>query len=517
MTTLDTASLTAMPNLIELTVEQVQAAYASGEFTAEALTKAFLVRIDEINPRYNAIIFRNPAALDEARASDKRRADGQAIGPLDGVPVVIKDPMDMVGFPTTAGWKLLHAKSGGVDLMPAVDSPVVARMKAAGTVILGKTNVPVLSHTGSHANDSWAGPTYNAAGRDFLPGGSSAGTATAVAASMAILGLAEETGGSIQNPAAAQGLVGIKPTFALVPNVGVMPLSSNRDVVGPIARCVRDAALTLDVLAGYTSEDPKTIAGVGHRPRGGYTSKLSADALKGKRIGLYGAGWRNQPLSEDTAQLYRRACAELETLGAVLLDDPFKGSGFAELRRTVTPALHFDARGLESVPYDLGQYLHRLGPDAALKTFADFAKATAAEDAFGEGGVLAMMHHLPQFVACLADPTRPPDLSEFIAAREDYLHIFAEVFASKSLDAVIFPQMRSALAPLHGEGVIEETTVSEINIAGLPGVTVPAGCYESGAPFCLIVIGRQWAEADLLAYAYAYEQATRYRRAPDLG
>ena len=504
-------------NLIELTVEQVQAAFASGALTAEALTTAFLARIDKIDPRYNAIIFRNPAALDEARASDKRRAAGQAIGPLDGIPVVIKDPMDMVGFPTTAGWKLLRAKSGGVDLMPAVDSPVVARMKAAGTVILGKTNVPVLSHTGSHANDSWAGPTYNAAGREFLPGGSSAGTATAVAASMAILGLAEETGGSIQNPAAAQGLVGIKPTFALVPNAGVMPLSANRDVVGPIARCVRDAALTLDVLAGYTTEDPKTIAGVGHRPAGGYTSKLRRDALRGKRIGLYGPGWRNQPLTDETRSLYKRACDELASLGAILVDDPFEGSGFAELRRTVTPFTHFDARGLESVPYDLGQYLQRLGPDAALKTFAEFATATAAEDAFGNNGVLGMMHHLPQFVACLADPTRPPDLSDFIAARESYLRIFTEVFAREKLDAVIFPQMRSALAPLHGKGVIEETTVSEINIAGLPGVTVPAGYYASDAPFCLIVVGRQWAEADLLSYAFAYEQATNHRRAPDVG
>lgn len=516
MTTKESAEGSALPNLIEMTVEQVQAAFASGTLTSEALTQAFLARIDEIDPRYNAIIFRNPTALDEARASDQRRAAGKVIGPLDGVPVVIKDPMDMVGFPTTAGWKLLHAKTGGVDLMPAVDSPVVARMKAAGTVILGKTNVPVLSHTGSHANDSWAGPTYNAAGREFLPGGSSAGTATAVAASMAILGLAEETGGSIQNPAAAQGLVGIKPTFALVPNAGVLPLSSNRDVVGPIARCVRDAALTLDVLAGYTSEDPKTIAGVGHRPAGGYTSKLRADALQGKRIGLYGLGWRNQPLSEETAQLYARARGELEKLGAILVEDPFEGSGFAELRQATPPLAEFDARGMESVPYDLEQYLRRLGPDAAVKTFAEFATATAAENAFEEGGVLHFMHHLPQFKACLAEPTRPPDLSDFIAARESYLRIFAEVFARERLDAVIFPQMRTALAPLHGGDIIHETTVCEINIAGLPGVTVPAGYYASGAPFCLIVVGHQWAEADLLAYAYAYEQSSRHRRAPKL-
>ncbi|HEY0207432.1 MAG TPA: amidase, partial [Acetobacteraceae bacterium] len=178
-----------MTDIVELTIEGAQAAFASGT-TSEALTQACLDRIARYNPAYNAIIFLNPEALADARAIDRQRASGEALGPLAGVPVVVKDPMDMLGFPTTAGWSLLHGKSGGVDLMPGTDSPVVARMRAAGAVILGKTNVPVLSHTGSHANDSWAGPTYNAAGREFLPGGSSAGTATAVASSMAVLGLA---------------------------------------------------------------------------------------------------------------------------------------------------------------------------------------------------------------------------------------------------------------------------------------------------------------------------------------
>ena len=509
------AASAATLDLVEFTVEQAQSAFAAGT-TSEALTQAFLDRIARLDPHYNAIIFLNPDALADARSSDARRAAGQTLGPLDGVPVVVKDPMDMVGFPTTAGWRLLYAKTGGVDLMPGTDSPVVARMKAAGTVILGKTNVPVLSHTGSHANDSWAGPTYNAAGREFLPGGSSAGTATAVAASMAVLGLAEETGGSIQNPASAQGLVGIKPTFALVPNAGVMPLAANRDVVGPIARCVRDAALCLDVLAGYTAEDPKTIAGVGHRPKGGYTSKLDVDALRGKRIGLYGPGWRTMPLSEEATRLYEEAKGELQALGAVLVEDPFHGSGFAGLRQPTSPLAEFDAHGMESVPYDLEQYLRRLGPDAALKSFAAFAAATAAEDPFAPGGVLFYMPRLPQFVACLADPTRPPDMSDFIALKEAYLEIVEEVFTRERLDALVYPQMRDALPPLHGPDTIHETTVGEINIAGLPGVTVPAGYYGSGAPFCLIVLGRQWCEADLLAYAYAYEQATKHRRAPVL-
>mgnify|MGYP003574967882 FL=1 len=503
--------------LESLTVESIRHGFENGTFTAEALAEASFARIEAINTRYNAIIFLNPDALQDAREIDRRRAAGEQLGPLAGVPVVIKDPMDMVGFPTTAGWRLLYSGTGGIDLMPERDAPVVARMRAAGAIMVGKTNVPVLSHSGSHANDSWAGPTINVVMPSRLPGGSSAGTAAAVASAMCVLGLAEETGGSIQNPASAQDLVGIKPTIGLVPNAGVVPLSGNRDVVGPIARNVRDAALCLDVLAGYTAEDPKTLAGVGRQPAGGYTSRLDVDALRGKRLGLYGPGWRDQPLSEEAGMLYARACAELEGLGTMLVPDPFAGSGFAALRRPTPPLANFDARGLESVPYDLQKYLERLGPGAAIRSFVEFAEATRAENVFGEHGLLSFMHNLSQFGPVLNDPLSPPDLSEFIALKTEYLRIFAEVMTENRLDGLVFPQMRCELPPLHGGDTVQETTVGEINIAGLPGVTVPAGCYESGSPFGLIFVGALWSEADLLGMAYAYESRYPHRRIPDLG
>ncbi len=502
-------------DLPALTIEAVQAGFDAGAYTAEALTQACLDRIATYNPRYNAIIFLNPDALADARRVDARRAAGEALGPLAGVPIVVKDTMDMVGFPSTGGWSLLYGGRGGVDLMPGTDAPVVARMRDAGAVILGKTNVPILSATGSHANNSWAGPTYNATGRGFLPGGSSAGSATAVAAAMAVIGLAEETGGSIQNPASAQALVGIKPSFALVANAGVMPLAANRDVVGPVARCVRDAALTLDALAGYSAADPKTVAGIGHRPKGGYASRLATDALAGKRLGLYGPGWRDQPLSDECASLYARAVEEVRARGATVVADPFRGSGFAAIRKPAA-GTEFDARGMESVPYDLGEYLRRMGPNAALPSFAAFADATRREDPFGPSGVLRYVNELPDFQACLADPTQPPALPDFLAAKEAYLRIFDEVMAGERLDALVFPQMRGALPPLHGSEAIHETTVCEINISGLPGITVPAGYYASGAPFGLIFVGRMWSEAELLGLAYDYECATRHRRLPEL-
>jgi Asp-tRNA(Asn)/Glu-tRNA(Gln) amidotransferase A subunit family amidase len=496
----------------ELTIDQAQAAFAAGTLTAEALATASFARIARWNPAYNALIFLNEAAIADARRIDARRRGGEVLGPLAGIPVVVKDTMDMVGFPTTGGWRLLCSKTGGIDLMPATDAPVVARLRAAGAIILGKTNVPILSHTGTHANDSWAGPTYNAAGRDFVPGGSSAGTATAVAASFAVVGLGEETGGSIQNPASAQALVGIKPTFGLVPTAGVMPLSSLRDVVGPIARTVRDAALTLDVLAGYTAADFKTVACIGHRPAGGYAANLTSGALRGARIGTYGPGWRDQPLSPEATRLYARARSELVTLGARLVEDPFEGSGFSALRRPMPPLFDYDGRGLESLPFDLHQYLRQLGPDAALQSFDAFVRATAEDDAFGPHGKLSFMASVPGFAECLAAPTRVPDQSAFIGLRERYLELTEEVFGRHRLDALMFPQMRCELPPLLGGQSVAETTVSEINIAGLPAITLPAGHYASGAPFCLVVVGLRWTEAGLLRLAHDYERATQHRR-----
>jgi Asp-tRNA(Asn)/Glu-tRNA(Gln) amidotransferase A subunit family amidase len=250
-----------------------------------------------------------------------------------------------------------------------------------------------------------------------LPGGSSTGTATAVAASLGVLGLAEETGGSIQNPASTQRLVGIKPTVALVPNVGVLPLSSPREVVGPIGRCVRDAAPALDALTGFTMADPKTVAGIGRKPPGGYVADLKPDALRGKRIGTHGPGRRNLPLSEEATALYRRALGEIEAQGAILVEDPFAGSGFADLRAPTVPGEEYDARGLESLPYDLGKYLERLGPDAAIKTFAEFAAATKAEDPFAPAGVLSYVPRLAAFNSSLADPTRSGNSTSLSSTR----------------------------------------------------------------------------------------------------
>jgi Asp-tRNA(Asn)/Glu-tRNA(Gln) amidotransferase A subunit family amidase len=500
-------------DVTELTIADVQAGFAAGTFTSEALTMAHLERIARYEPYYNAFTYMNEAALADARTIDARRAAGEALGPLAGVPVVIKEAMDMVGLPSTGGWAPLSSRAGGFDLMPGQDAPVVARLKAAGAVILGKTNIPAFSFDGARANTSWDGPTYNAVDRDICPGASSSGTATAIAASFAVVGLAEETGGSIQNPGAAQSLVSVKPTFALIPNTGVAPLAgSTRDVVGPHARTVRDAALLMDVLAGYTPADPKTVAAIGKLPPGGYASRLSLTALRGKRLGLYGAGWRTKPISEETAALYGTAIEELKMRGAVLVDDPFAGTGFSAL----TDNAGFDSRGLESIVFDFDNFLRRMGPGAAATSFKALA-AMLPSDPFAEDGPLGRLTKNSAVVRkSLEDPTVPPDLDEFVAARTAYLDLFESVMAEKQLDGLVFPQSEAALPGIFSKEEYPATTVSEINIAGLPGVTVPAGEYGNGAPFALIFVGRMWSEAELLGFAYDYEQATKHRIVPAL-
>lgn len=501
-------------NLEELTIADIRAAYDAKDYSAEDLTRAYLARIRLYEPFYNAFTFMNPSALDDARAADVRREDGMMLGALDGIPVVVKETMDMAGLPSTAGWSELSSAAGGRSLVPQFDSTVVSRLKSAGAVILGKTNIPCFSDDGARANSSWNGPTYNAIDRRIAPGGSSSGTATAVSGNFAVAGLAEETGGSIQNPAAAQSLVSVKPTFALVPTSGVVPLAaSTRDVVGPCARTVRDTALMLDVIAGFSPDDSKTTAAVGRLPRSGYADALDESALQGTRAGLYGAGWRPTALSAETAQLYWSALREIRARGCVLVEDPFADSGFSALADRTT---RFDTRGMESLIHDLDTYLRRFGEDAAINSVASLLRAVPVNPFADETLLGGYVTQMPILRASLANPRAQPDLAPFAALRHRYLEIFDSVMASHRLDLLIFPQSSAELPTVLGKDRYPSTTVSEINIAGLPAVTVPAGRYANGAPFSLLFVGPLWDEAKLLSFAYDYEQATRHRIVPVL-
>jgi hypothetical protein len=350
---------------VDLTAAQIQADYAARKYTAVQLTRAFLDRIGRFEDHYNAFITMNPNALTAAAELDAEYArTGRPRGPLHGVPIVIKDNIDYGGLLTTAGWSGFSKATGGIDMIPDDDAAVVTRLRAAGAIVLGKTNMPDFAGNGTHSKSTVAGVTLNTYALDRIPGGSSGGTATAVNGNFAVLGLGTETGGSIQNPAAAQALVGVKPTFGLVPLEGVVPIDGTyRDVVGPLAKTVTDAAVTLDIIAGPTNEDLATYAGLGRIPEGGYAAGLSATSLQGKRFGLLGPGWRtsNMPMAAETEALYRQAVDVLKAQGAEVVEDPFLNSGWIEQygspRGGASPGAH-----------DMLVYMMGLGEGAAFNS-----------------------------------------------------------------------------------------------------------------------------------------------------
>lgn len=499
-------------DVVEMTVADVRAGYAGGDFTAVELTRAFLERIRRYEEYYNAFISMNPGALATAAALDVAYAGSGPVGPLHGVPVVIKDNIDYGGLVTTAGWDGFSSAAGGVDMIPSDDAAVVTRLRDAGAIILGKTNLPDFAGHGTRTNSSVAGMTLNPYNLDKVPGGSSGGTATAVNASFAVLGLGTETGGSIQNPSSAQGLVGVKPTYGLVPLEGVVPLSGTYvDVVGPMARTVQDAAIALDVLAGPTEEDLATFAAVGHLPDSSYAAGLDAGSLRGKTFGLVGTGWRDDflPLHEATEEHYRRAVAVLEGLGAEVVEDPFAGSGFREA---------YDER--PRVPtqgaYDMLLYLRGLGPDAAFDSIEEWEALSGREWTRGRRG--------DREPAAPARPSATEEGDAYQAWRHRVRGIFRSVLEEHELDGLFFPQSGEPNRPVvedverpdYAPNNWAELPSNIINDLGVPTVTVPFDYYDDGTPFVLAIIGDMWNEAELLSYAYAMEQATMGRRAPRL-
>lgn len=506
-----TASVAAsarLPQVEELTVERIQADYAAGRYTAVELTTAFLQRIDRYEGFYNAFISLNPDALGIAAELDREYAASGPRGPLHGVPVVIKDNMDYGGLVTTAGYEGFSRATGGVDLIPDHDATAVARLRAAGAIVLGKTNLPDFAGHGTRSQSTVAGVTLNAFDPDRAPGGSSGGTATAVSGNMAVLGLGTETGGSIQNPAASQGLVGVKPTFGMVPLDGVVPIDATyRDVVGPLARSVRDAALVMDVIAGGSPRDLSSYAGQEHIPEGGYVAGLDEGSLQGKRFGLVGLGWRDQflPLEEETAALYREAVRVLEARGAVVVEDPFLDTGWKELYE-----------GREGVPttgaHDLLVYLQGTGPGAAFHSVEEWEALTGQSFRGGRGN---------------RNPARPGATEagdNFQAWRRDIRAKFREILDAHDLDGLFFPQAGGPTRPLvedperpdYNPNNHPELPSNIINDIGLPVVAVPADHYADGMPFVVAFIGDLWTDGQLMSWGYAFEQATRARRAPEL-
>src|SRR5688572_14119858 len=497
----------APPGVTELTVKQIETGLAAGTYTSLDLTQAYLDQIALYEPAYNAFVSLNPEALATAAALDAEYRSTGPRSPLHGVPVVVKDNMDYAGLVTTNGYQGFSSKTGGIDIVPSTDSSVVARLKAAGAVIIGKTNLPDFANDGLRSNSTAEGVTRNPSQYLKAPGGSSGGSASAVNASMAVLGLGTETGRSIHNPSSFQSLVGIRPTHGLVPIDGIAPLNGSfRDVAGPISKSVYDAAVTLDAIAGSTPRDPLTSGAV--VPAGGYTSKLSTTALAGRKVGYFdpqflpigsAASPSFRTPDAETQTLYDAAIAKIEGEGASV----FKGDVFGS---DWTTKYYAQPSAPNSQRYDQWKYFQGLGPSTPFDSWETFKTELAAQ-----GKTFVDSPFVTETTDTVDTRTAPAGMT-WLAWQAELRDLFEDTLDALALDALVWP-VNGKAAPLLQTGLPgsannDPLVQGVINILGAPGVIVPAGEYADGTPFGIIVIGRSFDEADLLGYAYDYEQAT---------
>ena len=495
-------------DVVELTASEIQAAYEQGKYTAEELTMAFLERIEKYEPVYNAFVYINSDAVETARAMDKEYAESGPRGPLHGVPVVVKDNQNLAGVPTSNGYWGFRRSTGGLDMIPFRDASVVARLKEAGAIIMGKTNLPDFARSGTVSDSSAVNRTYNTYGLDLVPGGSSGGTATAVSGSFAVLGLGTETGSSIQSPAASQSLVGIKPSIGLVPIDGIAPLVAQRDVAGPIAKTVEDAAATLEALAGVTIQDVRTYNGADGIPEEGYLAFLDSDGLQGKRLAVYDGVW-DSPLTGEVQEAYNGVLDMLTELGAELVENVFNNSDWSEVYDD-TPQMYTGYT--ETLYHDLNLYFQELGDTSDFNSVEEWEEKL--NRTMGEDSAVSPFSVTESGTG--GDPLTDPLYWEYAGWRSRIYKKYREIIQDQHLDGLIYPF--SAIPwPTFESGLgIGAISVPQINHLGLPGITLPAGYLDGGQPFAVQFIGNDlYTEADLISMSYAFEQATMLREAPE--
>ncbi|HEX4723538.1 MAG TPA: amidase [Pseudonocardiaceae bacterium] len=480
-------------DLDESTIPDLRRRLDAGVLSAVELAEAYLERIRTVDPKLRSVLFVDPNALVAAAASDRRRAAGQRIGPLDGIPVLIKDNIDTADLPTTAGSRALL-------VAPArADATVVRRLRAAGVVILGKTNLSEWANFRStYSTSGWSalgGQTVNPHVLDRNPSGSSSGSAVAVAASLAQVAIGTETDGSIVGPGGANGVAGCKPSIGMVSRTGVVPISAAQDTPGPMARHMIDVAITLSVMRGADPNDPITAT----CPRDGiadYAAELDPDALHGARIGV----WRIPGQGAGVDHVLASTVDILAAAGAkpIPVDLPY----VRELGDVELPSMWAEFRdGLE-------RYLTtRPGAPRTLAELIRFNVEDPVElSRFGQDHLEA---------AAAAPPlTDQAYLRGRARATELARRSIDEPMATHGLDAIVVPSNGPAWLIDYEAGDKDEIgSSSPAAVAGYPTATVPAG-FDGRLPIGVSFIAGQYADARVLALATAFEQASQARRPP---
>lgn len=533
-------------DLMEVTVPQLEAFYAAPKYTVTQVVEWHLARIH----RYNGI-YRPVEQILEKEALAAAAEEDAATGPhgaLWGVPIVIKANTSIAGQITTDGWA--GYTIAGHEFLATKDATIVARLRAAGAIVIGHTNMPDFAASDTNRSSSF-GRTGNAYDVRFSPGGSSGGTVTAVTSNMAVLGNGTDTGNSIRMPAATSAVIGVFPTRGLVSIAGIAPLDWLLDNTGPIARNVHDAAIALTVMAGIDASgkptpdplDPRTAEAPAKAEPGPYTEYLKADALKGKRFGvpafiLKGTDVPFQgiaavvpeaaaeaeerrtatPLRPETRAAFLKSLDGLRAAGAeIVFDDAILPDSFAKIASRVG-TLPYVREGTEI-------YLREFGP-AQYHSPEEYEKATGhplPDTIAGSPTINAAMgdrRGLP------AEPqahieTDSAARANYFTPRDKALAVFNETLDRLHLDGYVYPatQMPPPDETMPQDGQISGGPHSEtswVNILGVPAVVVVGGWYPGGLPFGLEISTRRWHDGDLLGWAYAYEQATHYRHPPAL-
>lgn len=489
--------------LQETTLPELQDGLKSGKFTARSLVEKYLARIDEVDkrgPTVNAIIELNPDALEIADALDREGKANGPRGPLHGIPVLIKDNIDTADkMMTTAGSLAL------VGSKPQKDSFVAQKLRVAGAVILGKTNLSEWANIrSSHSTSGWSGRgglTRNPYALDRNPCGSSSGTGAGISANLAAVGIGTETDGSIVCPSSSNGLAGIKPTVGLVSRAGIIPISHSQDGAGPMCRTVRDAAILLGVLTGVDPDDAATATNAG-KSQTDYAKYCDPNGLKGARIGV---ARKYFGFSDTVDALMEQSLAVMKAQGATLVDP----ADIATLGK-------FDDSELLVFMYelkaDLNAYLARLGPSAPVHTLQDIID-------FNDRNRQKELPYFGQDLFVKAQGKGPLTDKEYVdaLARNHQLARTEGIDAlmdKHHLDAIVAPTGGPAwLTDLVNGDHVAGGSSNAAAVAGYPNINVTAGLI-SGLPVGISFFGRAWSEPTLIKLAYSFEQATKARQAP---
>jgi amidase len=482
-------------NLVEVTISQIHQALRERRVSCRQVVSGYLDRIRSYDQstRLNAIVIVNPDALADADRLDGEFKRTNKLRPLQCIPVIVKDNYDTKGLQTTGGSLALKGS------LPPDDAYQVKKLREAGAIVLAKSNMAEWAFNPYLTVSSIGGITRNPYDLERVPAGSSGGTAAAVAANFGTVGLGTDTGNSIRGPSSHNALVGIRPTMGLTSRDGIIPLYLRNDVGGPIARTVEDAARVLEVIAGYDAADAITKAAEGKVPKS-YTQFLNKDGLKRARIGVLRAYIDTPTADPEVKSLMESAIQDLKAAGAEIVD-PFVIPEYDKLIRNIW---------CDTFQYDVNNYLASLGPNAPYKNLAEIVKS-GLYSPYIDARLKRSLDN-----KSTPDQMQPPCLDLYHDPRNiAFRNTILTAMDKDRLDAIVYPTWSN---PPRKVGDVETPAGDNSQYispqTGFPAITVPMGYTHGSLPAGMTFVGRLFAEPDLIKFAYAYEQKTKHRRAP---